>query len=407
MLDTLNVRKDFPILNRTLENNKKLIYFDNAATSLKPKLVIEAINNYYLNCPANVHRGNHKLSQKASIIYEETHDKVANFVNCKNNEVIFTLNSTDAINEVMYSLYNSNYFKKDDEIIVSLAEHHANLVPWQYLSKKLGLILKFINIKDDFTLDLEDFKNKITNKTKLVCISHISNTLGTINPIKDIGKITHNYNSLILVDCSQSAPHLKLDFKDLDADFIVFTAHKMLGPTGIGCLIAKEELLNKLEPFRFGGGMISNVTTTNSVWNKLPLKFEAGTPNIAGAFGLSAAIDYLSNIGLDNIYNKDKELLKYAIEKLDPIDNLSIYNIKDYNKQAPILLLDLKGIDCRIFSTILDDEANIATRAGVHCAQPIINKYTKDGFTRVSFYFYNTFEEIDVLEKTIKKISNL
>jgi cysteine desulfurase / selenocysteine lyase len=407
MIDFYKLREDFIILNKIFENNQKLIYFDNAATSLKPKQVIEAINNYYINYPVNIHRGNYKLSQQASVIYEDTHNKVAKFINCKNNEVIFTSNSTDSINCVMYSLYNSNYFKKGDEIIISLAEHHANLVPWQYLAKKLKLVLKFINIKEDFTLDIDDFKDKITTKTKLVCINHITNTTGTINPIKDICKIAHNHGSLILVDGSQSVPHLKIDFKELNVDFLVFTAHKMLGPTGIGCLISKEKILLELEPFKFGGDMISNVTKNKSNWNKLPLKFEAGTPNIAGAFGLNAAIDYLNNIGLDNIYNQDKKLLKYTLEKLEPIENLNIYNIKDYNKQAPILLLDLKGIDCRTFSTILDEQDNIATRAGVHCAQPIINKYTKTGFTRVSLYFYNTFEEINILEKSILKIDKL
>jgi cysteine desulfurase / selenocysteine lyase len=395
------LRKDFKILNTNL------IYLDNAATSLKPNQVINKINEYYNCCPANVHRGNHQLSLKASVVYEEAHEKIAKFVNSKPTEVIFTLNSTDAINQVMYVLYNSNYFKKNDEIVVSIMEHHANFVPWQYLAKKLGLVLKVVNVKNDFTLDMDDFKKKISKKTKLVAITHVSNTVGTIINVKEITTIAKKYNSLVLIDGSQAAPHLKINFKEINCDFYVFTGHKMLGPTGIGVLLAKEKLLLKLEPFRFGGDMISKVTTKKSEWNVLPYKYEAGTPNIAGVFGLSAAVDYLKDVGLKNIKENDQQLLKYSIEKLETINNLKMYNNKNIKKQAPIILFDLKNIGCRELSSSLDIYSNIATRAGVHCAQPFVTKLNKDGLSRASLYFYNTYKEIDVLTETIKKIDQI
>lgn len=397
----LFLRKDFKILNTNL------IYLDNAATSLKPRQVVEKINKYYNECPANIHRGNHQLSLKASVVYEEAHEKIAKFVNAKPKEVIFTLNSTDAINQVMYVLYNSSYFKKNDEIVVSIMEHHANFVPWQYLAKKLGLVIKVVSLKKDFTLDMEDYKKKLSKKTKLVAITHVSNTVGTINNVKEITTFAKKNNSLVLIDGSQAAPHLKINFKDINCDFYVFTGHKMLGPTGIGVLLAKEKLLSTLEPFRFGGDMISKVTINKSTWNDLPYKYEAGTPNIAGAFGLSAAVDYLKEVGLKNIHENDQQLLKYAFEKLEPIKNLKIYNNKSPKKQAPIILFDLKNIGCRELSSSLDIYSNIATRAGVHCAQPFINTLNKDGLSRASLYFYNSYEEIDVLTETIKKIDKI
>ncbi|MDD3177975.1 MAG: cysteine desulfurase [Candidatus ainarchaeum sp.] len=394
------LRKDFPVLR----NNKNLVYFDNGATSLKPDCVIENINKYYKECTSNVHRGIHRLSMESSVIYENTHEKVARFINSKKTEVIFTLNSTDSINQVMYFLYTSDYFKKNDKIISSVMEHHANIVPWQFISKKLNLNLEFIEVDSNFKLDLNDFEKKLDESTKLVTITYISNTIGTINPVKEIIKKAHEKNALVLIDASQACPHMKIDFKELDCDFLVFTAHKMLGPTGIGFLIAKESLLEKFNPFRYGGDMIKNVTLEKSEWNKLPLKFEAGTPNIAGAFGAFSAIDYLENIGMDNISKNDSKLLDYLLEKTSSIKNLEVFNPKDSKIQAPILLFNLKGFDPRVVSSLLDEVSDIATRSGTHCAQPIVTRYNPKGLVRASLYFYNTFEEIDKFVETIKVI---
>lgn len=392
-------RKDFSILKE-----KKIIYFDNAATSLKPRQVIEKMNYYYEKCPANIHRGIHQLSQEASVIYEETHEKLSDFFNCKPEEIILTNNSTDSLNMIMYMLYNSNYFKKGDEIITSVYEHHANIVPWQYLCQKLGLVLKFVEIKKDFTYDLTDLEKKITKKTKLITVAHISNTTAVIAPIKKISEIAKKNNCLFVIDGSQSAPHIKIDFKKIGADFFVCTAHKMLGPTGIGVLIGKKNLLEKFSPVRFGGDMIKNVTFKKSTWNDLPYKFEAGTPNISGAFGLSAAVDYINYVGIDNILKQDKKLLEYGINEILKIDNIVCYNPLDIKKQGPILLFNLKGINCRELSTLLDQTKNIATRAGMHCAEPIISRFDKNGVTRASFYFYNTKQEIDVFINSLKFI---
>lgn len=393
-------RKDFSVLEKN-----KIIYFDNAATSLKPRQVIEKMNYYYENCPANIHRGIHQLSQEASIIYEEAHEKLAKFFNCKPEELILTSNSTDSLNQIMYMLYNSNYFKKGDEIITTVYEHHANLVPWQFLAKKLGLILKFVEINKDYTIDLEDLEKKLTKKTKLITIAHISNTTGVIAPIKKISEIAKKNNCLFVIDGSQSAPHIKIDFKKTGADFFVCTAHKMLGPTGVGLLIGKKNLLEKFSPVRFGGDMIKTVTFKRSTWNDLPYKFEAGTPNISGAFGFSSSVDYLEMVGLDNILKQDKKLLEYCIDEILKIEDIVCYNPLDSKKQGPILLFNLKNINCRELSALLDQTKNIATRAGMHCAEPIVSRFDKNGVTRASFYFYNTKEEIDVFIEALKFIN--
>ncbi len=393
-------RKAFSIIKKN-----KIVYFDNAATSLKPRPVIDKMNYYYENCPANIHRGIHQLSQEASVIYQETHEKLSQFFNCKPEEVILTNNSTDSLNQIMYMLYNSNYFKKGDEIITTVYEHHANIVPWQFLAKKLGLILKFVEINKEYTMDLEDLEKKITKKTKLITVAHISNTTGVIAPIKKISEIAKKNNCLFVIDGSQSAPHIKIDFKKTGADFFVCTAHKMLGPTGVGLLIGKKELLEKFSPVRFGGDMIKHVTFKNSTWNDLPYKFEAGTPNISGAFGFSSAVEYLEMVGLDNILKQDKKLLDYAINEILKIEDIVCYNPLDSKKQGPILLFNLKGINCRELSTLLDQTKNIATRAGMHCAEPIVSRFDKNGVTRASFYFYNTKKEIDVFIDTLKFIN--
>lgn len=400
-MDLKKYRDDFSVL-------KEVIYFDNAASSLKPRQVVEGINKYYNECPVNINRGTHKLSMKASILFEKSREKVSKFINSEFEEVIFCQNTTDAINLLMYSFYNSNFFKKGDEIILTCFEHHANMVPWIFLEKKIGVKLKYVNIKDDFTLDLDDFKNKISSKTKLITIAHVSNTIGTIVPLKEILKISKSNNIKTLVDASQSVPHMKIDFKSLGCDFLVFTGHKMLGPTGIGCLISKKENLDFLEPYKFGGDMIKNVSYHDFSVNKAPFKFESGTPNISGVFGLSSAIDYLLDVGMDNILKQDKNLLNYFLKRVSQEnninDNLSIFNPKNSNLQAPIVLFKLKGVASRDLSSILDQMSFIATRAGVHCAEPIVKRFDKDGLSRASFYFYNTFEEIDVFINSLKEI---
>lgn len=389
-------RKDFPVL-------KKTIYLDNGATSLKPKAVIETMNYYYTECPVNIHRGVYKLSQEASVVYEDTHLALSKFFNCSSKEVILTSNSTDSLNTIMYMLYNSNYFKKGDEILTTVYEHHANLVPWQFLSLKLGVKLKFVEINKDYTFDFEDFKKKITPRTKLVTFAHVSNTIAPIAPVKEIVDYLKSKNILVCVDGSQSAPHIPINFKKMNVDFFVCTMHKMLGPTGVGVLIAKEKHLNNFSPVKFGGDMISHVSLEKSTWNGLPHKFEAGTPNISGAFGTLAAIDYLNKVGVENIQHQDKKLLDYSLDKLN-IEGLKIYNPKDSKKQGPIILFDMKGIKSRELSSFLDEFGNIATRAGMHCAEPIVSRLNKDGLVRASMYFYNTKEEIDILAKTLKNI---
>ncbi len=396
-------RLDFPILNKS----KKVIYFDNAATTFKPKSVIDAVNLYNKDCPANIHRGIHRLSMNASVVYEETIDKIANFVNASREEVVFTNNSTDSINMVMHSLYFSDYFKEGDEIITTVMEHHANLVPWQFIAKKLKLKLNIIDIKSDFTLDLDEFKHKLNKKTKLVAITHISNTIGTKNPISEIIQLSHEVGSLVLIDGSQSAPHIKIDFKKLNSDFFVFTMHKMLGPTGVGILLGKKDILDKLSPTRFGGDMVSHVTLKDATWNNLPYKFMGGTPNISGVFGTGAAIDYLLKIGMDNILDKDKELLGYAIKRMDQMPEIQIYNPKKINYQGPIVLFELNGMGSSELTALLDDMSYIATRAGMHCAEPIVSRFNKNGLNRASFYFYNTKNEIDIFLDSLNKINKM
>ncbi len=398
-MDFKKYRTDFNILK-----NNRIIYFDNAASSLKPNQVIEGINKYYLEYPTNIHRGIHKLSMKASIIYDETREKVSKFINSDKEEVVFCQNSTDAINLVMYSLYNSDYFKEGDEILLTCFEHHANMVPWIFLEQKLKLKIKYVDINEDFTLNLDDFKKKLSDKTKLIAIAHVSNTIGTIVPIKQIINLSKEYNLKTLIDASQSVPHMKIDFKDINCDYLVFTGHKMLGPTGIGCLISKKKNLEEFSPFRFGGDMIKNVNLHDFSVNNIPYKFEAGTPNISGVFGLSSAIDYLLNIGLDNILKQDKSLLDYSLKRCEEIENLTLFNSKNSKLQGPIILFKLKGIDATDLTAVLDDMSSIATRSGVHCAEPIVKRFDQNGLTRASFYFYNTFEEIDVFIESLKKI---
>ncbi len=402
MIDIKKIREDFPILKRKV-NNKPLIYFDNTATTQRPIQVINAIKEFYENYNANIHRGVHTLSQEASEAYEEAHEKVANFINAETwREIIFVRNTTEAINLVAYSWGFEN-LKEGDEIVTTIMEHHSNFLPWLMLSKRKNLKLKIVDINDDGTLNMEDLENKITKKTKLVAITHISNVLGTINPIKDIVKLAHDNNALIVVDGAQSVPHLPVDVKDLDCDFLVFSGHKMLGPTGIGALYAKEELLNEMNPFLFGGDMIKDVWIDRAEWNDLPWKFEAGTSNIAGGIGFGAAIDYLNRIGMKNVREHELELVKYALKKMTEVENIEIYG-PPAEKRGGVISFNIKGLDMHDVAMFLDQEG-IAVRSGGHCAHPLMRRLKLKGTVRASFYIYNTKEEVDYFTKVLSQIS--
>jgi len=400
-MDLKRVRSDFPALQRVVDG-KPVIYFDNTATSLKPRQVIDAEMRYYMDCPANVHRGLHKLSQEASEEYEGAHSKVGGFVGAGKGELVFTRGTTESINLVMYSLMDS--FRPGDEIVVSAMEHHANIVPWQFLERKRGVKLKFVELGEDYSLDLEDLKGKVTGKTKMVSVAHVSNTVGTINGVRAIGEIAHDAKAMFLVDGAQAVPHMKVDVKKLGADFYAFSAHKMCGPTGIGALYGRRELLERMEPFNFGGDMISRVSRHGAEWNELPYKFEAGTPNIAGAFGFAAAVDYVNGLGFDEIHAREKKLFEKALAGLEGVKGIRIHNPRDFAKQAAILLFDHKSIEPHDLALALDEAENIAIRSGMHCAEPLVSSINQKGLDRASFYFYNTEEEVDVFLRALNEI---
>ena len=397
LMDIEKIRKDFPILNVKV-HGKPLVYLDNAATTQKPKVVIDAITDYYENYNANIHRSIHKLGEEATKAYEEAHRKVADFINADFEEVIFTKSTTESLNLLAYSL--TNQLKPGDEIVISEMEHHSNFVPWQQLALKKNLKLKFIEINKEGLLDENSIKENITNKTKIVSLTHVSNVLGTINNIEEIGKIAHENNALMIVDAAQSVPHMPVDVKKLDCDFLAFSGHKMLGPTGIGVLNGKKELLQKMDPFLYGGDMIKEVTFENTTFNDLPWKFEAGTANIAQAIGLGAAIDYLNKIGMENIESYEKELVRYAYDKLSGIKEIEIYGPKE---RSGLISFNVKNIHAHDTAQILDGEG-IAVRAGHHCAMPLASKLGIVASARASFYLYNTQEEINKLVDGIKKV---
>jgi len=389
MLDVKSIKKDFPIL-------QKLTYLDSAATTLKPKPVVDAVADYYTNYSANVHRGIYKISEQATEKYEKTREKVADFIDAETEEVVFTKNATEAINLAAHSLVND--LSKGDEIVLTQMEHHANLVPWQQFAKNKGIKIHFIEIDDNGNLLMEQFKKKITNKTKIIATTHVSNVLGTINNIQEIAKIAHENNALYLVDAAQSVPHTDISFKKIDADFLAFSGHKMLGPTGIGCLIGKQELLEKLNPLNFGGDMIKEVTFEKTSFNSIPWKFESGTPHVAGVIGLGAAIDYLHKLGIDAIQRHEQVLTEHAIEKLKEA-NITIYGPEE---RAGLISFNVDKIHPHDLATVLDQE-NIAIRAGHHCAMPLMDVLRVGATARASFYVYNTKEDIDKLIMSIEK----
>ena len=399
-IQLIDVKKDFPILNQKI-NGKQLVFLDSASTSQKPVVVINSIKQYYEEYNSNVHRGLYKISAIATQRYEESRKKVANFINSYPKEIIFVRNATEGINLVASS-FGRKIVNKNDTVLLTEMEHHSNLVPWQLLVKGKNAKLEFIPITEDGLLDLKKGFELLRKKPKILAITHVSNVLGTINPIKEIIKEAHKYGVIVLVDAAQSVPHMKIDVKDLDCDFLAFSGHKMCGPTGIGVLYGKKELLEEMEPIFGGGDMIKEVQYRNATWNELPWKFEAGTPNIAGAIGLGAAIDYLNSIGIDNIHNYEKFLTKYALEKLSKVKDVKIYGPRDINVRNGVISFNLADIHAHDLTTVLDEE-DIAIRSGHHCAMPLIEKLGIIAAARISFYLYNTCEDVDRLIDALEK----
>ncbi|EAC9070446.1 cysteine desulfurase [Listeria monocytogenes] len=400
MIDIQKIRADFPILAQEI-NEKPLAYLDNAATSQKPKQVIEALTHYYEFDNANVHRGVHTLAARATDAYESARGKVAKFIHAREvAEIIFTRGTTSAINLVVDSYAEAN-IEAGDEIVISYLEHHSNLIPWQQLAKRKGAVLKYIELEEDGTIAVEQAKKTIGEKTKIVALAHVSNVLGTITPIKEIAAIAHQFGAVILVDGAQAVPHMEVDVVDLDADFYAFSGHKMMATTGIGALYGKRELLDAMEPTEFGGEMIDFVELYDSTWKELPWKFEAGTPIIGGAIALGAAIDYLAKVGLANIHAHEQALASYAIEEMSKIEGITIYGPKDASKRCGLVTFNLEGAHPHDIATILDEDG-IAIRAGHHCAQPLMKWLDVSSTARASFYIYNTKEEIDALIDGLK-----
>ncbi|MFM7017460.1 aminotransferase class V-fold PLP-dependent enzyme [Flavobacterium sp.] len=398
MLDIQKIRADFPILSEKV-NGKPLVYFDNGATSQKPQVVIDAISKYYQEYNANIHRGVHTLSQLATDAYEVSRGKIQKHLNAKfPHEVIFTSGTTHAINTVASGI--SSMIKAGDEVLVSAIEHHSNIVPWQMLCERTGAILKVIPMNDNGELMLSEYDKLLSDKTKIVAVNHISNALGTINPIEYLIEKAHQYGAAILIDGAQATPHLKPDVQALDCDFYVFSGHKICGPTGIGILYGKEAWLNKLQPFQGGGEMIASVTFEKTTYAELPHKLEAGTPNIEGGIVLGTAIDYLNEIGFDNIAAYEQELLDYATEKLLEIEGLKIFGTAA--NKASVISFNVAEIHPYDIGTIID-KLGIAVRTGHHCAQPIMDYFSIPGTIRASFAFYNTKEEIDIFVDALKK----
>lgn len=392
------IRKQFPILDQKV-NGKQLVYFDSAATSQKPIQVIETLERYYKEYNSNVHRGVHTLGTKATDAYEGAREKVRKFINAKSmEEIIFTRGTTTALNTVAAS-YGLENVKEGDEIVISYMEHHSNIIPWQQVAKKTGATLKYLPLQPDGTISLEDVRQTVTPNTKIVSIMQVSNVLGTINPVKEIGAIAHENGAIMVVDGAQSTPHMKVDVQDLNCDFYALSAHKMCGPTGIGVLYGKKELLNNMEPIEFGGEMIDFVDLQESTWKELPWKFEAGTPIIGNAIGLGAAIDFLEEIGLDNIEKHEHELAQYALERLSEVDGVTIYGPKH---RAGLVTFNIEDVHPHDVATVLDVEG-IAVRAGHHCAQSLMKWLKASSTARASFYLYNTKEEIDTFVDSLIK----
>ncbi|WP_185861261.1 SufS family cysteine desulfurase [Blattabacterium cuenoti] len=399
------IRSQFPILKKKIYSNY-LVYMDNAATTQKPLQVIQASQNYYSTMNSNIHRGLHYLSHQATLCVENVRKKIQKFIHAKySSEIIFTKGTTESINLVASSI--EAIIKKGDEIIISCVEHHSNIVPWQILCKKKGAVLKIISIYENGFFQLKNFESFFSERTKIVSISHISNVLGIINPVKSIIQIAHKYDALVLIDGAQVPSNLDLNVQDLNVDFYVFSAHKMYGPTGIGILYGKKKILEKLDPYQFGGEMIKNVSFDRTTYSDLPLKFEAGTPNIEGIIVWGSAIDFVKKMGISNIQSYKKKLLMYAVKHLNSIDGIQLYgDIMDFSKKSSIISFNLDELHCFDVGCILD-RLGIAVRTGHLCAQPLMNFFKVSGMIRVSFSVYNTFQEIDYLLEGILKAKKI
>ena len=392
-----NIKKDFPLLE-----NENITYLDSGATTQKPIQVIKAVEEFYQKYNANPHRGAYSLSVEATEQYENTRTKIAKFINAKHREeIIFSKNATESLNLIAYS-YGLDNLKKDDEVIISIMEHHSNLVPWQKMTKQTGSKLNYMYINENYEITDEEIESKITDKTKIVGITHVSNVLGTINNVKKIIKYAHKKGAVVIVDASQSIPHMKIDVQDLDADFLVFSGHKMLAPLGIGVLYGKREILNKMTPFLMGGDMIEYVYEQETTYAPLPNKFEAGTQNVEGVVGLGAAIDYIQNIGYDKMQELENDVLAYARQELSKLDYLTLYMTPNEKNHSSVISFNIKGVHPHDVASILDSEG-VCVRSGNHCAQPLMRFLGIDSTCRASFYFYNTKEDVDRLIHALNK----
>ncbi len=403
MYDITEVRKDFPILSHTVYG-KPLVYLDNAATTQKPLCVLDAMRKEYLNANANVHRGVHWLSQQATDLHEAARETVRKFINARSTaEVVFTRGTTEGMNLVA-STFADEFMKPGDEVIVSVMEHHSNIVPWQLQARKKGIVLKVIPMTDDGVLKTDEYERLFSDKTKIVSCTHVSNVLGTVNPIRDIIRIAHEHGVPVMVDGAQSVPHFKVDVQELDCDFLAFSGHKVYGPTGVGILYGKEDWLDKLPPYQGGGEMIEHVSFEKTTFEKPPLKFEAGTPDYIATHGLATAIDYVNRLGIGNIYEHEQELTRYAIERLSTIDGIHIYGSRD--DHDAVVSFNVGNIHHADLGTLLD-RLGIAVRTGHHCAQPLMDRLGVLGTVRASFALYNTKEEVDALVDGIRRVAKM
>jgi cysteine desulfurase/selenocysteine lyase len=405
VVNSYELRNDFPIFKKKI-NGKELVYLDNASTTQKPYSVIDSITDFYTNYNSNIHRAVYQLAEEATALYERSREKIANFINVRPEEIIFTRNTTESINLIAHSWARTN-LKKDDGIAITELEHHSNIVPWQILSQEIGTRLEYVGIDGDGFLDLDHLNDLISSKkVKLVSLSHMSNVLGTIVPIERIIKTAHENDIPVLVDGAQSVPHMPVNVKNMDCDFLVFSAHKMLGPTGVGVLYAKKEFLEKMRPFMGGGDMIKEVFKFHTNYNEVPHKFEAGTPNIADVVGFGAAIDYLEKIGMDNVRKHEIDLTKYALESIQSINYLTIYGPRDPNYRGGVISFNIADIHPHDLATIMNDHG-IAIRSGHHCAQVLMQRLDVPATSRASFYIYNTKEEIDKFVNAIKEAGRI
>ena len=397
-LDVSARREEFPILDREFDGTP-LVYLDNAATSQTPKRVVESITDYYYEYNANVHRGIHNLSQEASIAYEEAHDTVADFIGAAGREeIVFTKNTTEAMNLVAYA-WGLNELGPGDEVVLTEMEHHASLVTWQQIAKKTGAECRYIPITDDGRLDMDAARELITDDTKMVSVVHASNTLGTVNPVATLADIAHDHDAYIFVDGAQSAPHMAVDVQDIDCDFFAFSAHKMCGPTGIGALYGKEEILDAMEPYLYGGDMILKVTFEDTDFNELPWKFEAGTPSISEGIAFAEAVEYIEDVGIDRIHDHSTDLAAYAYERLSEHDDVEIYG-PGPDERSPLVAFNIDGLHAHDLASIVNDYG-VAIRAGDHCTQPLHDVLGASASARASFYLYNTREEVDALVEAV------